>query len=76
MKQSKKHEKIKYEWYEFLDIETLDYFSGQLLYCSDTYMVGEAIILKYNEKAYNEFIYFSKKIVWSKHSETTAQSDE
>jgi len=76
MKQSKKHKNIKYEWYDFLDIETLDYFSGQLLYCSDTYMIGDVHILKYNEKAYNEFIYFAHKILWHKHSETTAHNDE
>jgi len=76
MTQSKKHKKIKYEWYEFLDIDTLDYLSQQLMYCSDTYAIGDIVILKYNKKWYDEFIYHVNKLLWYKHSETTAHNDE
>lgn len=77
MIQSKKHKHIKYEWYEFLDVETLDYFCWQLLYSSDSYSLdNKTTILKYNKQWYDELIRYIHKIIWSPHSETTAHNDE
>lgn len=76
MIQSKKHKHIKYEWYDFIDVETLDYLSWALMTCSDTYMAWDIVILKYNKQWYDELIRYIHKIIWSPHSETTAHNDE